>query len=156
MKDILNEYVKKFQTKHKNLKRYIALFSILAVFTVIGVNWGLHQDGISLTGDAQAADMSKQVTGLSGKGTVYDEEGNMYSSELRMNFSFPAGTVTEDQLDYFYEYPEGIVIPSGLLDGTQHNLLDDAGTKAGVYYFEKTEDGKYRVRVVFDKDYVGQ
>lgn len=156
MKDILNEYVKKFQTKHKNLKRYIALFSILAVFTVIGVNWGLHQKGISLTDDAQAVDMSKQVTKLSGEGTVYDEEGNMYSSKLRMDFSFPAGTVTEDQLDFYYEYPEGIVIPSGLLDGTQHDLLDDTGTKAGVYYFEKTEDGKYRVRVKFDEKYADQ
>ena len=278
MKDTLNEYIEKIQRKHHRYRQYIAVVLVLAVVTVFGVNWELHQKGISMTGDyvcgyeehqhtddcysnelicgqeeseehqhteacyervltcqipehihteaclaqdetpaanseatgdeAPASDseitedasaqeldssfsdgetsadqiadestdngtpdvtdgdggtavasvdssasMSSYVTGLSGEGTKYDKNGKLYSSNLRMNFTFSAGTVNSSNLNYYYEYPDGIIVPDGLL-GEKKDLYDSDGKKAGVYYFEKTEDGKYRVRVDFDENYV--
>lgn len=53
MKNIVNDYVEKFQKHHKNYKKYMMVFAVLAVVTVIGVNWQLHQTGISMTADYQ-------------------------------------------------------------------------------------------------------
>ena len=151
MKNTLNEYIKKFQKKHRNYRRYTVMFLMLAVITVFGVNWGLHQTGISMTADA--IDMSAQLTGMSGEGTRYDEKGNLYSTKLRIDFTFDEEVVQREGLNYYYEYPEGIIIPDGLLN-QKKDLYDADGKKAGVYYFEKTEDGKYRVGIDFDKDYI--
>ena len=100
-----------------------------------------------------ALDMSAQLTGMSGEGTKYDEKGNLYSTKLRIDFTFDEEAVQRDGLNYFYEYPEGIIVPDGLLN-QKKDLYDADGRKAGVYYFEKTEDGKYRVGINFDKDYI--
>ena len=224
MKNTLNEYIKKFQEKHRNYRRYAIVFSVLAIITVLGVNWGLHQTGVSMTGnyicgyeehqhtDAcyedilictqeegeehqhteacyekqlvcqipehvhteacmaknandgndtvavqaetdGALDMSAQLTGMSGEGTKYDEKGNLYSTKLRIDFTFDEEAVQRDGLNYYYEYPEGIIIPDGLLN-QKKDLYDADGKKAGVYYFEKTEDGRYRVGIDFDEDYI--
>ena len=53
MKNIVNDYVEKFQKHHKNYKKYMMVFAVLAMVTVIGVNWQLHQTGISMTADYQ-------------------------------------------------------------------------------------------------------
>ena len=272
MKDTLHEYIEKLHKKHQNYRKYSVIFLMLAMITILGVNWQLHQKGISMTeeyetelpcetaepqqaeesmaeeapqeelledsgaaGEQQSeapsdeiieeetyaghedlvgsetytemsqnadgeadtvtaesdpaeqiidsgetellfeeeteqiteeaeneialyssddpADMSQWVNSLTGSGTTYDENGNMFSSELRIDFKFDANTVTGDNLYFYYEYPEGIIIPDGLIDGVRHDLIDGDKKTAGVYYFEKTADGKYRVRVEFDKAY---
>lgn len=153
MKETLSEYIRKFQKKHRDYRRYAVIFSILAVITVLGVNWELHQKGISMT--ENAIEMTTQVTGMSGAGTKYDTKGNLYSSDLRIDFTFDEETVQQGGLEYYYEYPDGIIVPDGLLD-TEKDLYDANGKKAGVYYFEKTEDGKYRVGIRFDQTYVSE
>lgn len=277
MKDTLNEYIEKIQRKHHRYRQYIAVVLVLAVVTVFGVNWELHQKGISMTGDyvcgyeehqhtddcysneficgqeeseehqhteacyervltcqipehihteaclaqdetpaanseatgdeapdsdseitedasaqeldssfsdgetsadqiadestdngtpdvtdgddgtavayTEPADMSAQLTGMSGEGTTYDKDGYLYSTKLRIDFAFDKEAVQRDGLNYYYEYPEGIIIPDGLFEKT-YDLKDKDDKKAGVYHFEKTSDGKYRVRIDFDEGYV--
>lgn len=53
MKNIVNDYVEKFRKRHRSYKKYMTIFAVLAVVTVVGVNWQLHQTGISMTADYQ-------------------------------------------------------------------------------------------------------
>lgn len=99
-------------------------------------------------------DMSTYVTKLTGSGTKYDASGRLYSSELRMDFCYAAEDI--QSTNYYYEYPSGIIIPDGLLNGKKYDLYDSGGKKAGIYYFEKTEEGRYRVRIEFDEEYIDQ
>lgn len=193
MKDKLNQTIEGILHERQTRRRYAAILLVLALITVLSVNWSLHQQGLSMTADAaqataetamgdtagqgseamlttldlpdgeyaaavQAAgteiDMSSYVTGLSGSGTKYDANGNLYSSDLEMDFTFPESTVTSSQLGYYYEYPDGIIIPDGLLNNQNRDLYDGVGKKAGTYRFEKTENGKYRVYIDFDEKYV--
>lgn len=205
MKDKLNQTIEGILHERQTRRRYAAILLVLALITVLSVNWSLHQKGLSLTADAyaqetvdataetaldaddtqentdaaaQAAPATLQlddaqyaiavqadgaidmvvvgdhnyVTGLSGDGTKYDAEKNMYSTNLGMDFSFPKGTVKSDSLHYYYDYPAGIIVPSNLLD-TDHPLLDASGVTAGTYKFVKNADGTYRVYVDFDPKY---
>ena len=193
MKDKLNQTIEGILHERQTRRRYAAILLVLALITVLSVNWSLHQQGLSMTADAAQAtaetamgdtagqgseamlttldlpdgeyaaavqangteiDMGKYVTGLSGEGTKYDASGNLYSSDLEMDFTFPESTVTSGQLGYYYEYPDGIIIPGGLLNNQNRDLLDSDGKKAGTYRFEKTENGKYRVYIDFDPTYV--
>lgn len=217
MKDIVNRYIDRFQKNHRNFRRYIIFVGVLAIVTIIGVNWGLHQEGISMTDEyvcgyqehqhtddcyqnelicgqeendehqhseecyektlictlpehthtdsckkqvgvstiavytSNSMNANGNVTAISGEGTKYDENGNIYSSKLKINFTFTAGAVSSNQ-SYYYEYPEGIIIPDTLLNQTY--ALYDQGKKAGTYHFEKTDDGKYRVVIDFEEGYV--
>lgn len=218
MKDIVNRYIDRFQKNHRNFRRYIIFVGVLAIITIIGVNWGLHQEGISMTDEyicgyqehqhtddcyqnelicgqeendehqhseecyektlvctlpehihtdsckkqvgvstiavytSNSMNDNKNVTKISGNGTKYDENGNIYSSDLRIDFKFSAEAVSSNQ-SYYYEYPEGIIIPDALLNKT-YTLYDSQGKEAGTYSFEKTDDGKYRVKIDFKDDYV--
>jgi hypothetical protein len=49
MKSILNECVEKVKKSRHRYRRYMTLLLALALVTVIGVNWALRQDGISMT-----------------------------------------------------------------------------------------------------------
>lgn len=218
MKDIVNRYIDRFQKNHRNFRRYIIFVGVLAIVTIIGVNWGLHQEGISMTDEyvcgyqehqhtddcyqnelicgqeendehqhseecyektlictlpehihtdsckkqvgvstiavytSNSMNANGNVTAISGNGTKYDENGNIYSSDLRIDFKFSADAVLSNQ-SYYYEYPEGIIIPDALLNKT-YTLYDSQNKKAGTYHFEKTDDGKYRVVIDFEEGYV--
>ena len=218
MKDIVNRYIDRFQKNHRHFRRYIIFVGVLAVVTIIGVNWGLHQEGISMTDEyvcgyqehqhtddcyqnelicgqeendehqhseecyektlictlpehthidsckkqvgvstiavytSNSMNDNGNVTAISGNGTKYDENGNIYSLDLRIDFKFSAAAVSSNQ-SYYYEYPEGIIIPDALLNKT-YTLHDSQGKEAGTYSFEKTEDGKYRVKIDFKEGYV--
>lgn len=218
MKDIVNRYIDRFQKNHRNFRRYIIFVGVLAIITIIGVNWGLHQEGISMTDEyicgyqehqhtddcyqnelicgqeendehqhseecyektlvctlpehihtdsckkqvgvstiavytSNSMNDNKNVTKISGNGTKYDENGNIYSSDLRIDFKFSAEAVSSNQ-SYYYEYPEGIIIPDALLNKT-YTLYDSQGKEAGTYSFEKTDDSKYHVVIDFEEGYV--
>ena len=218
MKDIVNRYIDRFQKNHRHFRRYIIFVGVLAIVTIIGVNWGLHQEGISMTDEyvcgyqehqhtddcyqnelicgqeendehqhseecyektlictlpehihtdsckkqvgvstiavytSNSMNDNGNVTAISGEGTKYDENSNIYSSKLKINFSFTADAVSSNQ-SYYYEYPEGIIIPDALLNKT-YTLYDSQNKKAGTYHFEKTDDGKYRVVIDFEEGYV--
>ena len=218
MKDIVNRYIDRFQKNHRHFRRYIIFVGVLAIVTIIGVNWGLHQEGISMTDEyvcgyqehqhtddcyqnelicgqeendehqhseecyektlictlpehthtdsckkqvgvstiavytSNSMNANGNVTAISGNGTKYDENGNIYSSDLRIDFKFSADAVLSNQ-SYYYEYPEGIIIPDALLNQT-YTLYDSQNKKAGTYHFEKTDDGKYRVVIDFEEGYV--
>jgi len=92
------------------------------------------------------------ITGLTGNGTVYDKDGDIYSSDLKLNFKFNKADIEKNGYNYYYEYPDGIIIPDKLTDGQKHDLNDNAGT----YRFEKTSEGKYRVVIEFNTDYVSK
>lgn len=106
------------------------------------------------TANSNAQNMSGYVTGLAGEGTVYDSKGNLYSTDLKLNFNFPrADIISSGNLSYYYEYEEGIIIPDDLLN-IDKELLDANSKTAGMRRFEKTPDGKYRVYITFGQDYV--
>ena len=205
MKDKLNQTIEGILHERQTRRRYAAILLVLALITVLGVNWSLHQKGLSLTADAYAqetvdataetaldADDTQEntdaaaqadpatlqlddaqyaiavqaddainmtgdghkhyVTGLTGKGTSYNPENNMYSTELGMDFTFPAGTVKSDSLNYYYDYPEGVIVPSNLLN-TDYILRDTSNEAAGTYKFVKNDDGTYRVYIDFSDSY---
>ena len=102
----------------------------------------------------QRISMSEQVTGLTGGETRYDADRNVYSSDLKVDFNFQKKQIEKNGYQYYYEYPEGVIIPNGLLDGKNHDLYDADGKKAGTYRFEKTESGAYRLDIDFEQAYV--
>lgn len=102
----------------------------------------------------QRISMSEQVTGLTGGETRYDADRNVYSSDLKVDFNFQREQIEKNGYQYYYEYPEGVIIPNGLLDGKNHDLYDVDGKKAGTYQFEKTESGAYRLDIDFEQAYV--
>lgn len=53
MKNILGRYVNRYEKKHKDFRRYAAVVAVLALIVFIGVNWRLHDKGISMTSDYQ-------------------------------------------------------------------------------------------------------
>lgn len=190
MKDKLNGTIERILYERQTRRRYAAILLVLAFITVLGVNWSLHQQGLSMTADGtqataetaiddtagqgseaapatlelgdgeytvavqadeNEADMSSYLTSMTGSGTKYDANGNLYKTDLKIEFSIPADTVRNNK-DYCYTYPEGIIVPDGLLDKT-YELYDGDNNKAGTYYFTQNADGTYSVHVDFKNDY---
>lgn len=53
MKNILGRYVNRYERKHKDFRRYAVVVAVLALIVFVGVNWRLHDKGISMTSDYQ-------------------------------------------------------------------------------------------------------
>ena len=53
MKSILDRYVNRYGRKHKDFRRYATIVAVLAFIVFVGVNWRLHDKGISMTSDYQ-------------------------------------------------------------------------------------------------------
>lgn len=109
-----------------------------------------------LSETSEPVDMKKQITKITGAGTKYDPTGKIYSTELGIQFTFDAENVKNTGYSYYYEYPAGVIIPENLLDGSRYDLYDHESKKAGVYHFEKTGDGKYRVVIDLDEEYINE
>ena len=88
---------------------------------------------------------------MSGSGTEYDAKGNLYKTELELDFKISAEAVQNNK-GYYYDYPEGIIVPDGLLKGS-YGLLDKGGKTVGTYSFTQNDDGTYRVHVDFDAEF---
>ena len=97
-----------------------------------------------------AQSMSSYITGITGDNLKYNKDENMYSTNLKVNFKFNKVDIQSNGYSYYYEYEDGIIIPDKLIDGQKHELNDGAGT----YQFAKTSDGKYRLLIEFNKEYV--
>ena len=52
MKNTMQEYLHKFQKEHKHFCRYASVVGVLALITVLIVNWQLHRTGVAMSGDA--------------------------------------------------------------------------------------------------------
>ena len=85
--------------------------------------------------------------------TTYDPNKHLYYTRVNLDFIFNTSTMSKDSSEYYFEYPEGIIIPDDLLDDSKE-LHDSKHHKAGTYRFEKGENGKYRVIIDFDPEYV--
>ena len=53
MKNILGKYVNRYERKHRDFRRYAVIVAVLALVVFVGVNWRLHDKGISMTSDYQ-------------------------------------------------------------------------------------------------------
>lgn len=88
MKNTLNQYIRDFQQKHRNYRRYLFVLVILAVVTVAGVNWRLHGQGISMTSDYQcgkeehthSADCYEKIL-ICGKEETDGSEGHTHTDD---------------------------------------------------------------------------
>lgn len=84
--------------------------------------------------------------------TKYDPDKNLYYTRIKLGFDFKTSEIKKG-LEYYFEYPDGIIIPEGLLSDKK-DLNDSNGHKVGTYHFEKDANGKYRVIINFDESYV--
>lgn len=86
--------------------------------------------------------------------TEYDPNRHLYYTSVKLDFAFETKKMGTNS-KYYFEYPEGIIIPEALLNSPK-DLIDSKHQKAGTYSFEKDENGKYRVILDFDPDYVNK
>ncbi|MBO5170395.1 MAG: LPXTG cell wall anchor domain-containing protein [Oscillospiraceae bacterium] len=114
----------------------------------------LLDDGDSDEGIMPQTDSTETltITSITGSGTKYDANGDYYTSDLRIEFTLTTSQIKTDAA-YIYTYPEGVVVPTGLLND-QKDLLDSSGGKAGTYEFIDNGDGTYSVQIRFDESYV--
>lgn len=54
MKNTMQEYLHKFQKEHKHFYRYASVVGVLALITVLVVNWQLHGTGVAMSSDDPA------------------------------------------------------------------------------------------------------
>lgn len=62
MKSILNDCVERIRCGRQRYHRYVAVLLVLSVCTALGVNWGLHQNGVSMTADYQCGKEAHEHT----------------------------------------------------------------------------------------------
>ncbi len=55
MKNTMQEYLQKFQKEHKRFYRYASVVGVLALITVLVVNWQLHRTGEAMSTDTDYA-----------------------------------------------------------------------------------------------------
>lgn len=112
------------------------------------------ENGIALLaeGDESVNTGNIPVTSISGSGTTYDASKDIYTSDLKIEFSFNKKDIDCSKI-YVYQYPEGIIVPDSLVNQMK-DLYDNEGVKAGTYQFVKNEDGTYSVQIKFDGSYV--
>lgn len=51
MKNTMQEYLHKFQKEHRRVCRYASVLGVLALITVLVVNWQLHRTGVAMSSD---------------------------------------------------------------------------------------------------------
>lgn len=86
MKNLLGRYVNRYERKHKDFRRYAVIVAVLALVVFVGVNWRLHDKGISMTSDYQCglkehkhtADCYKKVL-ICGKEETDGSEGHTHT-----------------------------------------------------------------------------
>lgn len=92
------------------------------------------------------------VTTITGSGTTYNAEKDVYTSDLRIEFTITTDSI-QTGITYVYTYPKGIVISSDLLN-VEKDLFDTSNKKSGTYTFVKNVDGTYSVQIKLDDKYV--
>ena len=53
MRNLLGRYVNRYEKKHRDFRHYAMIVAVLALVVFVGVNWRLHDKGISMTSDYQ-------------------------------------------------------------------------------------------------------
>lgn len=72
MRNLLGRYVNRYEKKHRDFRHYAMIVAVLALVVFVGVNWRLHDKGISMTSDYQCGLKEHKHTA-----DCYDEEGNL-------------------------------------------------------------------------------
>ena len=86
MRNLLGRYVNRYEKKHRDFRRYAMIVAVLALVVFVGVNWRLHDKGISMTSDYQCglkehkhtADCYKKVL-ICGKEETDGSEGHTHT-----------------------------------------------------------------------------
>ena len=86
MRNVLGRYVNRFEKKHRDFRRYAVVVAVMALIVFVGVNWRLHDKGISMTSDYQCglkehkhtADCYKKVL-ICGKEETDGSEGHTHT-----------------------------------------------------------------------------
>ena len=116
----------------------------------------LTEGGVMPLAEGETGDLP--VGDISAVNTKYDSKTDSFATFVTITFTFPG---KEDQkavspgTTYTYTYPEGVIIPDGLLN-TEQTLLDKSRNQAGTYKFIKNADGTYSVQAVFSQKYVSE
>ena len=88
MRNVLGRYVNRFEKKHRDFRRYAVVVAVLALIVFVGVNWRLHDKGISMTSDYQCGlkehehteECYKKVL-ICGKKETDGSEGHTHSAD---------------------------------------------------------------------------
>ena len=83
---MLGRYVNRYEKKHRDFRHYAMIVAVLALVVFVGVNWRLHDKGISMTSDYQCglkehkhtADCYKKVL-ICGKEETDGSEGHTHT-----------------------------------------------------------------------------
>lgn len=86
MRNLLGRYVNRYEKKHRDFRHYAMIVAVLALVVFVGVNWRLHDKGISMTSDYQCglkehkhtADCYKKVL-ICGKEETDGSEGHTHT-----------------------------------------------------------------------------
>lgn len=86
MRNLLGRYVNRYEKKHRDFRHYAMIVAVLALVVFVGVNWRLHDKGISMTSDYQCglkehkhtADCYKKVL-ICGKEETDGGEGHTHT-----------------------------------------------------------------------------
>ena len=86
MRNLLGRYVNRYEKKHRDFRHYAMIVAVLALVVFVGVNWRLHDKGISMTSDYQCglkehkhtADCYKEVL-ICGKEETDGSEGHTHT-----------------------------------------------------------------------------
>lgn len=86
MRNVLGRYVNRFEKQHRDFRRYAVVVAVMALIVFVGVNWRLHDKGISMTSDYQCglkehkhtADCYKKVL-ICGKEETDGSEGHTHT-----------------------------------------------------------------------------
>lgn len=102
-----------------------------------------------LTGELSEGGNKLKATG---SGTVYHPDTNSYTSDLKFTFSLTKEQAIEAGLEFYIDVPDGVIVPSDLLDVTRTGY-DDAGQPGFTYEYKKVGD-RYQILIHMDEAYV--
>lgn len=98
---------------------------------------------------------SLPVAKLSGSGTTYNPNTDLFITVVRIDFKFNAAEKAKAGVPYTYTYPAGIEVPDDIVAKGAQDLYD--GTeRSGTRQFFKNADGTYSVQIIFDEAYINK
>lgn len=125
MRNIVDNYVKKFKQEHRKSRRAVALLLALALLVSTGVSWQLHSTGIALTNETYC--------GL----TEHQHDESCYEEVLVCGLQESEGTSGHTHTEDCYETQQ--VLVCGLEESSEHTHTDECYEEQQVLVCDQEE-----------------